>query len=60
MAALAPHIALAHPGHGDPRLQGSMLHVAVEPVHGPAIALLIGIFAWALYRLKKRPTAAID
>jgi len=46
--------ALSHPGHGDPRWVGTILHYWLEPEHVPAtgaVALGIAVLAWRLGRV---------
>ena len=47
-------VALAHEGHGDPALYGSILHFLSEPVHLLATLALLGAMVvasrWAIRR----------
>jgi hypothetical protein len=53
LAALAPR-ALAHDGHGNPQLFGSVLHYFFEPIHLPLVLAVSVVIVLAIRWVSNR------
>ena len=54
LGALVATPAAAHPGHGDPALDGSWLHYALTPEHFVPLALVLAAAASAIALHERR------
>ncbi len=58
LAAGFPSVAEAHPGHGNPEYEQSLLHYLLEPEHAMlliAAVLLAGVLTW-VWKTKPGPS----
>ena len=60
VAAILPIEAFAHPGHDDPDVTWEFSHLAAHPVATLGCFLVIGLAAWAAWRVAHRSAGKSD
>lgn len=60
VAAILPIEAFAHPGHDDPEVTWEFSHLVEHPVATLGCFLVIGLAAWAAWRMARRSAGKSD